>query len=208
MYIAAAFKETREEVLYELIEQYPLGTLITQGQGELDAVHIPLQVERLLGGGIKLRGHISRANPLWKQVEQGAEVLVVFNGGDAYISPNWYPNKQRTHREVPTWNYRVVHVRGQIVFHHDAQFLREILAGLTHQHEASQANPWKMTDSPDDFINGMLKGVVGIEIIIKDIIGAFKLGQNKPAEDLQGAGENLLKAGNETVGEAMLRHLK
>ncbi|WP_369790841.1 FMN-binding negative transcriptional regulator [Rouxiella sp. WC2420] len=208
MYIAAAFKETRPEVLFELIEQYPLGTLMTQGQGELDAIHIPFEVVSQQQGETRLRGHIARANPLWQQVEQDADVLVVFHGGDAYISPNWYPSKQHTHRQVPTWNYRVVHARGKIAFHHDAQFLREILAGLTHQHEASQANPWKMTDSPDDFINSMLKGVVGIEIIIKDIIGAFKLGQNKPAEDLQGAGENLLKTGNETVGKAMLRHLK
>lgn len=207
MYIAAAFKETRREVLFELIEQYPLGTLITQGKGELDAMHLPLQVIHHEGES-RLRGHIARANPLWQQVEQGAEVLVVFQGGDAYISPNWYPSKHETHRQVPTWNYRVVHVRGQIIFHQDPEFIREILHSMTEQHEAPQIKPWKMTDSSEEFINGKLKGVVGIEIAIKQIIGSFKLGQNKKTEDLQGAGENVIKSGHEALGKAMLNHLK
>ncbi|EIC85353.1 FMN-binding negative transcriptional regulator [Serratia sp. M24T3] len=208
MYIAAAFKETRPEVLFELIEQYPLGTLMTQGQGGLDAIHIPFEVVSQHQGETRLRGHIARANPLWQQVEQDADVLVVFHGGDAYISPNWYPSKQQTHRQVPTWNYRVVHARGKIAFHHDAQFLREILASLTGQHESTQPVPWKMTDSSEDFIQGMLKGVVGVEIVIKDIIGCFKLGQNKKPEDLKGAGENVITAGQEAIGTAMLSHLK
>lgn len=127
---------------------------------------------------------------------------------DAYISPNWYPSKQQTHREVPTWNYRVVHVRGQIHFHHDAQFMSQILASLTRQHEASQAIPWKMTDSSPEFISGKLKGVVGIEIVIKQLVGSFKLGQNKKQADLQSAGENVIEAGHETLGTAMLDHLK
>ncbi|MCC3719979.1 FMN-binding negative transcriptional regulator [Rouxiella badensis] len=208
MYVAAPYKESRSEFLYELMEKYPLGTMITYGDPGLDAVHIPFEIAKNAASGDSLRAHVARANPVWKNVPNGAEVLVVFQAGDAYISPNWYPGKHKTHREVPTWNYRAVHVRGHIHFHHDEAFLREMLASLTDRQESTQSSPWRLADAPADYIAAMLKAIVGVEIKITDITASMKLGQNKKYEDLKGAGENVLKTGNEVIGHAMLSHLK
>src|SRR5690606_29937790 len=118
-------------------------------------------------------------------------VLVVFRAADAYVSPNWYPSKHKSHRQVPTWNYRVVHAYGRITIRDDERFVRGMVARLTRTHEASQPTPWKMTDSPKDFIDGMLKAMVGREVDITRLVGKLKLGQNKSADDMCGAGEAL-----------------
>jgi len=208
MYIPAQFKEQDPDTLFQMIEHCPLGTLITHSEGTLDAIHVPFEIKREVGEIGCLIGHVARANPVWRSVANGDEVLVVFRGGDAYISPNWYPSKQQTHRQVPTWNYRAVHVRGQITFRQDESFLRDVVAKLTKTHESTQPIPWSMEDAPADYISAMLKAIVGVEIKILQITGAMKLGQNKNADDLRSAGENVINAGNKIIGEAMLSHLK
>ena len=116
----------------------------------------------------------------------GAEVLVIFRGPDGYISPNWYPSKQETHREVPTWNYAVVHVHGRLRVIDDATWLRQLLERLTDRHEAGLPVPWHVSDAPEDHIEKMLRAISGLEISIDRIEGKFKLNQNHPAANRAG----------------------
>ncbi len=209
MYVPPWFSETRSERLHALLSAHPLGTLVTHGSEGLDANHIPFEFEPGFGTGGRLIGHVARASPLWSEAgENGSghrQVLVVFQGPEAYVSPNWYPSKHETHRQVPTWNYQVVHVHGELVFHDDEKFVRGVVARLTRTHEgqAGSDKPWRMTDSAPDFIDGMLKNIVGIEIVVKTIVGKFKLSQNREARDKTNAAQELIRRGA-VVGQSML----
>jgi len=204
MYVPAHFKEDRADVLHDFISRHPFGILMTHGADGLDADHIPFDLDKESGPLGALYGHVARANPVWRKVRDGDEVLAVFRAGDAYISPNWYPSKHEFHKQVPTWNYVVVHAHGRILVRDDEQTVRGILARLTHTHEAAQPNPWKMTDSPKSFIDAMVKAVVGIEIQITRLIGKSKLSQNRETRDILGAAEALNAQGDGAMADAML----
>ncbi|KPJ35673.1 transcriptional regulator [Burkholderia multivorans] len=204
MYVPADFAESRPDVLRELIVRHPLGSLITQGKDGLDANHLPFEWLPGEGGLGELHAHVARANPVWQAVANGDDVLVIFHAGDAYISPNWYPSKHATHRQVPTWNYVVVHAHGRITVRDDEKFVRGVVARLTRTHEASQPVPWKMGDAPPDYLEAMLQSIVGLQIEITRLVGKRKLGQNKAAADIRGAGEALVASGNVAIGGAML----
>lgn len=204
MYVPAHFHEPRPDVLHDLIRRHPFGMLITHGASGLDANHIPFELDTRQGERDMLHAHVARANPVWQDVADGDEVLVVFRAADAYVSPNWYPSKHELHKQVPTWNYIVVHAHGRIAIRDDERFVRGIVARLTRTHEASQPIPWKMTDSPKDFIDTMLTGIVGLEIEITRLVGKSKLSQNKHADDIRNAGEALRTQGDRVIGDAML----
>ena len=204
MYIPAHFAEPRTEVLHELIRQQPLGVLVTHGAGGLDANHIPFELDAGAAPLGLLHGHVARANPVWRELRDGAEVLVVFQAEHGYLSPTWYPSKHEQHRQVPSWNYRVVHAHGRITIHDDERHVRSVVARLTRRHEAGQPVPWKMGDSPAEFIDTLLKAIVGIEIEITRLAGKFKLSQNKAASDIQGAAEAYRAQGRQELGDAML----
>ena len=136
MYIPAHFAETRPEELHRVIREYPLGMLVTHGSTGLDADHIPMEFDGGVGEHGSLTGHVARANTLWQRCPTGTPVMVVFRATDAYISPNWYPRKHETHRQVPTWNYEVVHAHGTITVHDDERYVRRVVAQLTRRHEA------------------------------------------------------------------------
>lgn len=204
MYVPAHFEESRTEALHDLIAQNPFGTLVTNGKNGLDANHIPfllLPEEGKLG---TLHAHVARANPVWQDVANGEEVLVIFRAGDAYISPTWYPSKHEHHKDVPTWNYRVAHAHGRITIRDDERFVRGVVGRLTRTHEASQPKPWKMSDAPADYIDELLTMIVGIEIEITRLEGKLKLGQNRELRDARGAGEALKASGEDVIGDAML----
>lgn len=207
MYLPAHFNETRQDILHDCIARYPFGTLITHGKSGLDANHIPFDLAAEEGEFGVLRAHIARANPLWQDVENGDQVLVTFRAADAYVSPNWYPSKHESHRQVPTWNYIVVHAYGRILFHHDEKFLRAVVGRLTRSHEASQATPWKMSDAPKDYLDALLQRIVGVQIDITRLVGKSKLGQDEEARDIRGAGAALSACGKHEIGDAMLAHL-
>ncbi|MBN3740272.1 MULTISPECIES: FMN-binding negative transcriptional regulator [Burkholderia] len=204
MYVPADFNEPDPDALRELIVQHPFGSLITQGKNGLDANHLPFELLPDDGGLGELHAHVARANPVWRDVADGDEVLVIFRAGDAYISPNWYPSKHVAHRQVPTWNYVVVHAHGRITVRDDEKFVRGVVARLTRTHEASQPVPWKMGDAPKDYIDTMVQSIVGLRIEITRLVGKRKLGQNKAGADIRGAGEALIADGNLAIGEAML----
>ena len=208
MYVPPWFAEARPEVLHALITGHPLGTLVTHGPDGLDANHIPFEFEPGFGSGGRLIGHVARANPVWSDAKDNVaekhDVLVIFQGPEAYVSPNWYPSKHETHRQVPTWNYQVVHVHGQMIFHDDEKYVRGVVARLTRTHESrtGDAKPWRMTDSAPEYIDGMLKNIVGIEIVITRIVGKFKLSQNREARDKTNAAQQLIRHGH-AVGQSM-----
>ena len=206
MYIPQHFDEQRPEALHELIRAHPLGALVVNGPQGLDANHIPFHLDPDAGGQGALLAHIARANPLWQEVKEGGEVLVIFRSEDAYVSPNWYPSKHETHRQVPTWNYRVVHVHGRLHVRDDERFVRGVVARLTRTHESQtgDAKPWRMTDSAEDYIAQMLAAVVGIEITIDRMVGKSKLSQNREERDRTGAAQELAKRGRHESATAML----
>jgi len=204
MYVPSHFEEKRTEVLHELISRNPFGILVTYYADGLDANHLPFGLDKEGGPLGVLYAHVARANPVWQNVTDGDDVLVVFRAGDAYVSPNWYPSKQEFHKQLPTWNYVVAQAHGRIVVHDDERMVRGIVARLTRTHEATEPHPWTMSDSPRDFIDAMDKAVVGIEIHITRLIGKSKLGQNKEARDIRGAGQALKAQGNDVIGNAML----
>lgn len=203
MYVPKYFEENRRDVLHGLIAAHPFGTLVTQGDNGIDANHLPFELSAAAGSLGVLRAHVARANPLWREVRDGAPVLVVFQAGDAYVSPNGYPSKHETHRQVPTWNYRVVHAHGRIGIRDDERYVGGVVARLTRTHEAGQASPWRMADAPRDYLEAMLKAIVGIEIEITRLVGKAKLGQNKERRDVEGAADALLREGQSTIGVAM-----
>ncbi|ENH6339663.1 FMN-binding negative transcriptional regulator [Burkholderia vietnamiensis] len=207
MYLPAHFAELRTEILHDCIAKHPFGTIFTHGKSGLDANHLPFEFVADAGESGALLAHIARANPLWQDVENDAEVLVVFRSGDAYVSPNWYPTKHESHRQVPTWNYIVVHAHGRIRFRHDEKFMRGVVARLTRTHEASQPSPWKMSDAPSDYLDELLERIVGVQIDITQLVGKSKLGQDEVASDIRGAGEAISACGNRSIGDAMLAQL-
>jgi transcriptional regulator len=204
MHVPAHFEEKRTEVLHDLISGNPFGILVTHCADGLDANHLPFGLDREGGPLGVLHAHVARANSIWRNVTDGDDVLVVFQAGDAYVSPNWYPSKQEFHKQVPTWNYVVAHVHGRIAVHDDARIVRSIVARLTKIQEATQPEPWKMSDSPREFIDAMVKAVVGIEVHITRLIGKSKLSQNKEPRDIRGAGHALKAQGNHVIGDSML----
>ncbi|HJV24374.1 MAG TPA: FMN-binding negative transcriptional regulator [Aromatoleum sp.] len=206
MYLPQHFEEARRDELRRLIEHYPFGAFVINGPNGLDANHLPFEFDAEGDGPGRLLAHVARANPVWQDVKDGDEVLVIFRAGDAYISPNWYPSKHETHRQVPTWNYRVVHVHGKVRVCDDEKFVRGVVGRLTRTHEAraGEAKPWKMADSDKDYIDGMLAAIVGIEVEIARIVGKSKLGQNKDARDRVGAAQRLQGLGETEISAAML----
>ena len=206
MYLPDHFEEARAEELLQTIAAHPLGALVINGPHGLDANHVPFLVDDT-SGGRKLLAHVARASPLWKETSEGHEVLVIFRAGDAYISPSWYPSKHEAHRQVPTWNYCVVHVYGRMYVRDDERFVRGVVARLTRTHElrSGSPRPWKMTDSSPDYIAEMISKIVGIEIEITRMVGKWKLSQNKEERDRVNAAQELLKRGELEISGAMRR---
>jgi len=207
MYLPKHFEETRVEELRRIMAEYPLGAFVIHGPNGLDANHLPFHLDPDAGAHGRLLAHVARTNPVWTEIKDGDQVLVIFRAANAYVSPNWYPSKHELHRQVPTWNYQAVHVHGKAHVRDDERFVRGVVARLTRTHEAGTGadRPWKMTDAPQDYIEQMLAAIVGLEIEISRIVGKWKLSQNKEERDRIGAAEELRKRGADVLSEAMLR---
>lgn len=193
MYQPKAHEELRTEVLHGLIGSYPLGSLVTQGQLGLAVNHIPFLIDPCAGTHGTLRAHVARANPLWQ--EPGAQSVVIFQGPDAYISPNWYPSKHQTGMAVPTWNYAVVHAHGRLRVIEDRDWLLQLVSELTDRHERSQQLPWKVGDAPKEYLERLLGMIVGIEIPIEQLVGKWKSSQNRSDADRAGVAAGLSAQG-------------
>nr|WP_086938564.1 FMN-binding negative transcriptional regulator [Thaumasiovibrio occultus] len=185
MYIPAKFKQDNIEELVALMQQYPFATLVTTTDEGIEATHFPTLLEQR-GDDLVIKAHIAKANKLWQKVATGAEVLVIFNGPNSYISPNHYPTKKAHGKAVPTWNYVVVHAKGHIAYSHDPQWIYQLVDELSQAHESHSAMPWSISDAPAEYIDKMLPAIVGIKITISSIIGQWKLSQNQPEANQQG----------------------
>jgi transcriptional regulator len=178
VYLPPAFTEARPEVLVEHIERYDFGLLISHGSDGLIASHIPFLTERD-GDKLHLHGHLARPNPQVGHLARGGEVLTIFHGPHAYISPSWYSSGPA----VPTWNYADVHAYGIVRLVEDDDWLRRLLRRLSERHEARNLPPWEMQDLPETYLAGMLRGIIGLDIAVTRLEGKYKLSQNRPALD-------------------------
>lgn len=207
MYLPAHFTETRPERVHRIIREHPFGMLVTHSAGGLDADHVPFEFDPDRGPAGTLQAHVARANPLWKEIPDGAEVMVVFAGPQGYISPNWYPSKHEAHRQVPTWNYEVVHAHGRLRIVDDEKFVRGIVARLTRRHEAGEPKPWKMGDAERDYLDRMVTMIVGIEVEVARLDCKRKLSQNREVRDRQGTISALQERGQHALASAMAQTL-
>lgn len=200
MYSPSHFVETRLPVLHELIAAHRLATLVNVGAEGLTANHIPLLFDPARN---VLCGHVARANPLW-QAAAGHAVMAIFQGPAAYISPGWYPGKQVHGKVVPTWNYAVVHAHGTLRAISDADWLQAHISAMSDTNEVNQAQPWKVSDAPADFIDNLVGNIVGIEIDVSRLEGKWKMSQNRPATDRLSVATALDASGN-SAAAALVR---
>ncbi|WP_434701357.1 FMN-binding negative transcriptional regulator [Pseudomonas sp. D1-36] len=191
MYNPKAFAVQNIPQLHQMMNDCRLAVLVTQGEHGLQASHLPLLLDTRQGPHGSLRGHMARANPQWRDLEAGAEALVIFPGADAYVSPGLYPSKAEHGKVVPTWNYLAVHAYGTAEVFSDAHRLREVVGALTERHETGRAQPWKLDDAPAEYVEAMLKAIVGFSLPIQRLEGKRKLSQNRSPEDIAGVRNGL-----------------
>lgn len=188
--------------MYSLIRAHPLAAMVTQSSEGVNAEHIPLLLSGTSGSEAVLQGHVARANPLWQNVDDGQDVLAIFQGPNRYISPKWYPSKKKHGEVVPTWNYIVVHARGRIRWAQEVSWLRRHLDAATRAHEDSD-RPWQVSDAPAEFIERMLSAIVGFEISISSLEGKWKLSQNRNEQDRLGVIAGLQDQSNQAAADLL-----
>jgi transcriptional regulator len=199
MYLPVHFAEPRVEVLHEAIRTAGLVTLVTSGAHGLDASHVPMLLDREPGPLDRLLGHVARANPLWHTTPSDSPALAIFLGPDAYVTPSWYPSKGETGRGVPTWNYLAIHAHGTVRFFQDRERLLDLVTRLTDRQEQARPRPWKVSDAPEEYVDGLLKGIVGVEMTITRIEGKWKASQNRSSTDRRGVAQGLRGKGEEAM---------
>ena len=200
MYQPPHFIETDETVLRALIEAHPLGLLISASGEDVLANPVPFLVSAW-DGITTLRAHLSKANPQWRHIKDGASVLVVFQGADSYITPSWYASKAEHGKVVPTWNYAMVQARGTAKVHEGPEWLRPQVSELTDRHEAGRPAAWKVDDAPEAFVDAQLRGIVGIEIAVAQLTGKWKVSQNRPEADRRGLYAGLTGRGEDDMAD-------
>jgi transcriptional regulator len=191
MYLPSHFQESRVDVMHGLIRAHPLGTLVAMTSGGLDANHVPFLVDALPEPNGSLRCHVAKANPIWRELSTKSEVLVIFQGADAYISPSAYQAKKDNGKVVPTWDYAVVHAYGVPRVTTDRDWLFQLVHDLTQTNEAARSDPWKVSDAPAGYTEKLLSAIVGIEIPIARLIGKWKVSQNRSTADRIGVVDDL-----------------
>lgn len=194
MYQPPHFREEGRAVLAALVRAHPLGLLVTAGPGGLMANPVPFLLYAEGEHGV-LRAHLARANPQWRELEAVEDCLVVFQGPEAYVTPSWYATKRETGRVVPTWNYATVQARGRPRSISDAGWLRRQVDDLTAAREGGRPEPWAVSDAPEPFVAAQLRAIVGVEIVLTEVAGKWKMSQNRAAEDRAGVARGLAAEG-------------
>ena len=202
MYIPKHHHLSNRESIFSLIESYPLGAWVCQGDQALIANHIPFLLDRNRGRLGTLIGHVSRANRVWRDLTRHSPTVVTFHGPQAYITPGWYPSKVEHGKVVPTWNYAVAHAHGTARAVNDRNWLLDMVTRLTDMQEAKQKTPWRVADAPTSYIEKMLGAIVGIEIPIDRIEGKLKVSQDEEMQDRHGTVTGMQKSQSEE-GQAM-----
>lgn len=196
------FRESRVEVLHEAIRAIAFGTLLTHTDEGFVVTHLPFEMDAQPAPNGALIGHIARSNPQWLGVgEEGVPALAIFQGSHGYVSPSWYPGKRDDPRQVPTWDYVAVHVHGTLRTFDDPARLLDLLTRLTERHEHGRAQPWHVTDAPEDYVREQMRYIVGLELRIDKLEGRYKLSQNRNAADQEGARAGLAAGDSERERE-------
>lgn len=204
MYQPPHFIETRLDVLHALIRAHPLGLLISNGtEAGVTANAVPFLLDADFAPSGRLRAHMAKANGQWRQIAENpdAQVLVVFQGVETYVTPSWYETKRETGKVVPTWNYAMVQVRGRARVIDDTAWIAGQVSELTATHEAERPAPWAVTDAPESYVQAQLKGIVGLEIEIAEISGKWKVSQNRPTADRLGVAAGLVAEDETSAAE-------
>jgi transcriptional regulator len=207
MYIPPLFNEDRVEVLHDAIRNGGLATLVTMTADGMIASHLPLLLDPTPTPYGTLVGHIARANPQAKTTDTAVQAMVIVQGPDGYISPSLYATKKETGKVVPTWNYVAIHAYGTIEFFDDPHRLLGVVTRLTDQYETPRAQPWAVTDAPADFVQGMLRAIVGISIPIARLEGKYKMSQNRPKTEHAGIVSGLEADGLRDLAAQVARSL-
>jgi transcriptional regulator len=197
-------------LMHALMRARPLVALISGGAEGLYATHLPTVLKDDGPYGV-IEFHLARANPHWTYLAQSDEALMIFQGPEGYITPNWYPSKAEHAKVVPTWNYAVVHVYGRPEVMQETDWIRRHVAELTAQQERNEAEPWALTDAPETFIEGMLRGIVGFRLAITRLEGKWKMSQNRDTKDRDGVVRGLRQRGEGDdleMAEIVLRDAK
>ncbi len=191
MYLPSAFRQDDLAELHAQLQASPFALLTSAGAAGVQASHLPLLLAPDEGEFGTLYGHFARANPHWRDLQGSAEALAVFSGPDAYISPGWYPAKAEHGKVVPTWNYIAVHARGPVELIEEPERLLQIVSRLSDQHESGRERPWAVSDAPREYLDSMLRAIVGFALPIRRLEGKWKLGQNRSAADQAGVRDGL-----------------
>ena len=189
MYTPPAFLEYDLPTLHDLIRHHSFATLVTNGAEGLIASHVPLLLDESPPPFGRLRGHLARANPQWRDLEHGGEALAIFHGPHAYVSPSWYPSTREHGKVVPTWNYVAVHAYCKARCLHEPTDLVPLVRDLTDAYERGRPNPWSIDDAPAGFMENTARAIVGFELEIVRLEGKRKLSQNRSADDRRGVRE-------------------
>ena len=190
MYRPDEFRVEDVARMHALMRARPFASLISNGSIGLYASHLPTVLKDEDSYGV-IECHLARANPHWKDVASGNEALMIFQGPESYITPNWYPSKAEHGKVVPTWNYAVVHAYGRAEMMENKDWLRRHVGELTAQQEQAQARPWALSDAPQPYVDAMLRGIVGFRFVITQIEGKWKMSQNRELNDQLGVTKGL-----------------
>lgn len=201
LYMPPHFRVEDADALFDFMRRHAFVTLASSSAEGLQVSHVPVVPERDADGSLRLLGHVARANPHWQSLEGASDVLAIFHGPHAYVSPGWYVN----HPAVPTWNYAVVHARGPARLMDEAE-LHELLHELSARYEIGREKPWRLGEQPAPFVHGMLAQIVGFEMRVERLEGKFKLSQNRPAE-IGRVIEGLERDGEGELAELMRAHV-
>jgi transcriptional regulator len=205
VYVPAHFKEDRVDVLHDLMRTTGLATIVSMTPEGMIASHVPLMLDPDPAPYGTLIGHFARANPHWRLLDRNVQTLVIFQGPEGYITPSYYAAKKEHGKVVPTWNYAAIHAYGTLEVFDDPERLLGVVTRLTERHETPRAQPWAVSDAQDDFVQGMLRGIVGIALPITRLEGKLKMSQNRPAADQTGVIEGLLVDGQDGLAESVVR---
>lgn len=187
MYLPPHFEERDIAKLHDAIRAYSFATIVIESPNGLIASHVPVLLDAALGEFGTLLFHVAKPNPQWSAVTPETEALAIFLGPHAYVSPSWYPTRNESGKVVPTWNYIAVHAYGPLEIFHDAAALRDLVTRLTAAHEGDRPEAWAPSDAPAGFIESQLRGIVGLRMPIRRLLGKWKVGQNRPEADRRGA---------------------
>lgn len=197
MYVPSHFAEDRPDVVLGLLRRAGFGHLVCTDDEGPTSTPLPFVVDDAM---TSVSAHLARPNRIWRLAP--CRALLVVPVGDAYVSPSWYPTKAETGKVVPTWNYEVVHVHGRLVAHDDPAWIRRQVDELTDRNESARAEPWSVDDAPADFVDGLVRAIVGVELVVERVVAKRKLSQNRPEPDVAGVIHGLREVGGRSASVA------